>query len=120
MRLAQFIVGCVLMGVLLPPEGRAQWIEEPGRGWIHFAVYHHDTRKRFDPSRSVEPLFNEGGRSITTSFFLTAVAGIVRGADVWVQVPYNRLEFNDVVDERLSVGIGDPKLHLRLDRKSVV
>ncbi len=114
MRLALFIVGCALVGMFLPSEGWAQWIEEPGRGWVQVTVYHHDTRKRFDPSRSVEPLFNEGGRSITTSFFLTAVAGIVRGADVWVQVPYNRLEFNDVADERLSVGIGDPKLHLRL------
>lgn len=114
MRLSRFIVGCALLGMLLPSEGRAQWIEEPGRGWAQVTIYHHDSRKRFDPTGSVEPLFNAGGRSITTSFFLTAVVGIVRGVDVWVQAPYNRLEFNDVVDERLSVGIGDPKLHLRL------
>ena len=113
-RLVWFIAGCVLVGVLFPSAGRAQWVEEPGRGWVQTAIYHHDTGKRFDPSGSVEPLFNEGGRSITTSLYLTAVAGLVRGVDVWVQVPYNRLEFNDVVDERLSVGIGDPRLHVRL------
>ena len=104
-------IALVLGGLV---EARAQWIEKPGRGWVQVSLYHHDTRTRFDPSRSLEPLFNEGGRSITTSFFLTAVAGLVRGADVWVQVPFNRLAFNDIADDRLSTGIGDPKVHLRI------
>ncbi|MFQ5572411.1 MAG: hypothetical protein ACE5G0_22280 [Rhodothermales bacterium] len=114
MRLIHLLTACTLIALLLPAPGHAQWIEPPGRGWVQVSIYHHDTRKRFTSTRSVESLFNEGGRSITTSFFLTGVAGIVRGADVWVQVPYNRLEFNDVVDERMSVGIGDPRFHLRI------
>ena len=104
----------LLAGLLGPMPGRAQWIEAPGQGWVEVAVYHHDTRKRFDPSRSLEPLFNADARAITTSLYLTAVAGVVPGADVWVQMPYNRLEFNDIAADRQSIGIGDPRIHLRL------
>lgn len=100
--------------LLMPMEGFAQWVEVPGHGWANISVYHHDTRKRFDPSGDVVPLFNEGGRSVSTSFYLTTVAGVFRGVDAWIQVPYNFLEFNDVVDDRRSVGIGDPRLHLRM------
>lgn len=104
----------LLMVAMAPEAGWAQWIEPPGRGWVQAAVYHHDTRNRFDPTRAVTPLFNEGGRSIATSLFLTAVTGIYRGADVWVQVPFHRLAFNDVVEDRLSTGPGDPRVFVRL------
>ncbi len=110
----QIVLVCLLMGVLPLRTARAQWIEPPGHGWAQLSLYHHDTRKRFDPGRSVEPLFNEGGRAVTTSLFVTAVAGVVRGADVWLQLPYHRLAFNDVAAERQSIGLGDPRLHGRL------
>lgn len=101
-----------LLAAAEPAQG--QWIEPPGHGWVQVTFFHHDTRKRFDPEGSVEPLFNEGGRSISTQLFLTGVAGLGRGVDVWVTVPFNRLAFNDVVDERLSTGFGDPRIHLRV------
>ena len=91
-----------------------QWLEPPGKGWIQGSIYHHDTRNRFDPQGNVEPLFNEGGRSLTSSLFMTAAAGVYRGVDAWVQVPLHRLEFNDVASMRRSVGIGDPLLHIRI------
>ena len=111
------VLACLLAGLVGPLPGRAQWIEAPGRGWLEVAVYHHDTRERFDPSGSLEPLFNADARAITTSLFLTAVVGVVRGADVWVQLPYNRLEFNDIAADRQSIGIGDPRIHLRIGRE---
>ena len=109
----RIITVCLVAGLVGPLPGRAQWIEAPGQGWMEVAVYHHDTRKRFDPSRSLEPLFNADARAITTSLYLTAVVGVVQGADVWVQMPYNRLEFNDIAADRQSIGIGDPRIHLR-------
>ncbi|RMF51610.1 MAG: transporter [Bacteroidetes bacterium] len=97
-----------------PEAARAQWVEAPGSGWVQVAVYHHDTRRRFDEQGRTRRLFNEGGRSIATSVFVTAVAGLVRGADVWVQVPFHRLAFNDVVEERTRAGFGDVRLHGRI------
>lgn len=101
----------LLPGVL--PAG-AQWVEPPGKGWVQVSVFYHNTRNRFDEDSKVRRLFSEGGRSITTSVFVTGAVGLVRGLDAWVQVPYHRLQFNDVADERQSTGIGDPRLHLRI------
>ncbi len=97
-----------------PAPGWAQWVEPPGQGWVQVSVYYHNTRNRYDEDSKVRRLFSEGGRSITSSVFLTAAGGLVRGLDAWVQVPYHRLQFNDVVDERESTGIGDPRVHLRI------
>ena len=36
------------------------------------------------------------------------------GLDAWVQVPFHRLQFDDVVRERTSTGIGDPRIFLRV------
>lgn len=112
-------VPCVVLVALLslivaPRPGVGQWIEAPGHGWVQVSLYHHDTRDRFDPLGNVEPLFNEGGRSITTSLFLTGVVGLYRGVDVWAQIPVHRLEFNDVAATRQSFGPGDPLVHLRI------
>ena len=95
----------------MPASG--QWIEEPGQGWLQISLYHHDTRDRFDPLGNVEPLFNEGGRSVTTSLFMTGAFGIYRGLDAWLQWPLHRLAFNDVAATRESFGFGDPLIHLR-------
>ena len=105
-------MACVMFG---PPRlVSGQWIEDPGKGWVQLSLYHHDTRDRFDTQGNVEPLFNEGGRSITTSLFLTGVVGVYRGVDVWGQIPVHRLAFNDVSATRESFGLGDPLLHVRV------
>lgn len=103
-----------IFACLIPLESNGQWIEKPGSGWLQASIYHHDTRDRFDPTGNVEPLFNEGGRSITSSLFLTGVYGVFRGVDVWAQLPIHRLAFNDVAATRESFGFGDPLLHVRI------
>ena len=103
-----------LLSIAIPDLVFAQWIEAPGKGWLQVSLYHHDTRDRFDTQGNVEPLFNEGGRSITTSLFLTGVVGVYRGVDVWGQLPIHRLAFNDVSATRESFGFGDPLLHVRV------
>lgn len=62
------------------------------------------------------PFFADG-HAITTSFFLTGAVGVVRGADVWVQVPVHRLSFDDAGGERDETGLGDVRLFLRLGPK---
>ncbi len=97
-----------------PSAAFSQWIEAPGYGWIQVAVYHHNTTTRYDEQGNNESLFNQGGRSITTSVFFTGVLGLVRGIDLWVQAPIHYLEFNDAVEARKSTGIGDPRFHIRV------
>lgn len=113
------VYGCLITGIFVP-SAFSQWVEKPRQGWIQVALYHHDTTTRFDEQRNNESLFNEGGRSITTSVFLTGVIGVFEGVDVWVQAPFHRLEFNDVVEKRRSTGVGDPRFHVRIDPFTIV
>lgn len=91
-----------------------QWIEAPGTGWASLRVAHQDTQMRFDENGTVEAYFNEDARSITTTVRFSGALGLWRGLDVWVDVPYHRLAFNDVTRDRLTSGIADPRFFLRV------
>ena len=106
----------VSAGLLPVPAGdgaHAQWVEEPGKGWLALAAYHQDTRDRFGTSGEVRELFAQG-RAVTTSSFLTAALGIAPGLDMWSQLSFHRLRYDDLAGDRASTGIGDTRLWLRL------
>jgi hypothetical protein len=108
------LLAVVFSGGAFSPRGAlAQWTESPGAGWYQMANYSHRTSTRFDERGRTTDLFNQGGRSATESLFLSAVIGVLPGVDLWGQLPVHRLVFTDVVDERRSSGIGDPRLHVR-------
>lgn len=108
------ICSSILLAIGSNHEVSAQWVEQPGNGWLQVGIYHHDTTKRFDEQRNVESLFNQDSRSITTSLILTGAFGIYKGIDVWGQLPVHRLSFNDIAAERESFGLGDPRLYFRI------
>ncbi len=95
------------------PAG-AQWTESPGTGWVQVETLHHGTDTRFDENGNLEPLFNEDSHSRTTSFFVKGALGLWRGLDVWAELPFHRLEFDDAVRDRQSTGVGDPRVFLRV------
>lgn len=117
-----FLRGLIAIGLLawmwMPHAGQAQWVEAPGEGWLEISVTHHRTDTRFGPGGDVEALFNAESRSITTSVFLTTAVGLLPGLDAWAQVPFHRLQFNDVVRDRTSTGFGDPRFFLRAGPKA--
>ena len=106
-----FLVAALLW---LAQPAAGQWVEPPGQGWVQVGFYYHNTRNGFDAQGNRERVFTTDGRSITTSLYLTGAVGVVRGLDAWVAVPYHWFQFNDIFDERDRVGIGDPRLHLRV------
>ena len=77
-------------------------------------MFHLDTNDRFDELGVRKALFNEGGRSVTTSFYLTAAYGLYRGLDMWVELPMHRLAYDDIAAKRRSTGIGDPRIFVRM------
>ncbi len=91
----------------------AQWIEKPGRGWIQVAVYRHDTSTLFDENGAREEIFNDG-HAVTTSLFVTAAGGLLRGVDAWIQLPFHHLVFEDNLDRRRRTGVGDPRIFVRV------
>ncbi|MEX2526239.1 MAG: hypothetical protein WEA09_01260 [Gemmatimonadota bacterium] len=106
-----------LMTVLLllvssaPVSG--QWIQPQGTGWLDLTVSHLDTRDQFWVDGSQRRMANDG-HAVTSSLFLTSAVGVVRGLDVWLQLPFHRLRFDDFTGERLRTGVGDPLLHVRV------
>jgi hypothetical protein len=112
-------IGAVLIAwMLMPCAGQAQWVEAPGEGWLDISGTYHRTDTRFGPDADIEPLFNAESRSITTSVFLTTAVGLVSGLDGWAQVPFHHLQFDDIVRDRTSTGIGDPRFFLRVGPKA--
>ncbi len=104
------VAGAVLLGSI--DGARGQWVEDPGRGWSALAVYHHDTQERFGTEGDSEALSAEG-HAVTTSSFLTSALGLTRGVDLWAQVSFHRLRYDDAAGERSSTGLGDARLWVR-------
>lgn len=93
-------------------EGVAQWVEAPGQGWLQVAVFHHDTRTVFDEDRHRARIFADG-HAVTTSLYVTAALGVVRGVDAWLQAPFHQLQYNDAATDRSRSGVGEVRLYLR-------
>ena len=98
---------------VLGTSAEAQWVEPPGQGWADLTVYYLDTREAFDFNGDVDDFFAEG-HAVSTSAYLTMAVGILPGVDGWIQVPYNRLQYDDVSEDRLRTGIGDTNFYLRI------
>ncbi|HUF68180.1 MAG TPA: hypothetical protein VMM79_05950 [Longimicrobiales bacterium] len=85
----------------------------PAAGWIQFTGYHGQSSDFFGPDGNSRPFLSEGSTS-TSSMFITAAGGVVRGLEVWVQVPVHRIGFSDETGSLSRIGIGDPRLSARI------
>lgn len=111
------VAACAALVTLTGLAGRApaQWVAPPGRGWMDISVFHLDTREAFHADgevRAFDPFTQ--GHAVSTSAFATVALGLVPGVDAWVQVPFQRLRFDDLGGDRLRTGVGDTRLHLRV------
>lgn len=108
--------GALLLAVAvtasLPGPAAAQWVSEPGEGWIQASIFHQNTRTKFDRDRDRESL-NLQGEAINTVTFVTLNLGLLPGIDLWVQAPWQRVQFNDISQDRVQTGFGDTRVWLR-------
>lgn len=109
------MVVCLATGLVVGSDAplAAQWVEAPGRGWVQFSFYHHDTTDEFGLERERREIRN-GGHAISTSLFATAAMGVVKGVDAWLQVPFHRIDYSDNGGDRVRSGIGDVRAFLRV------
>ncbi|MFB6248967.1 MAG: transporter [Salinibacter sp.] len=103
----------LLLSVVLAPPAHGQWVEPPGTGWVKVQVAHQDARSKFNRNARLTPFDSENARSIRTAVRMTGAFGLWRGLDVWADIAYYRLAFNDVQANRLQTGVADPRLYLR-------
>ena len=84
-----------------------------GAGWIQVTGYHARSTEFFGPDGVGRP-FLSNGRTSTSSIFVTVAGGLTRGIELWAQVPVHRIGFSDETGELTRVGIGDPRLSIRI------
>jgi hypothetical protein len=108
-----WIASSLLMAGSFPRLVQAQWVENPGEGWVDVTVYHLDTTENFGFNGDVGEFFADG-HAVSTSVFLTLAGGLAPGVDTWLQIPYHRLRYDDARDDRLRTGVGDTNVYLRV------
>lgn len=98
--------------LVLPGAADAQWALDRGDGWVQLTVFRHETSREFKRNGEVDEFANDG-HSTTTSFFLTAAAGVADGLDFWAQVPVQSLSFEDAGSDLQETAVGDTKVWVR-------
>ncbi len=90
----------------------------PGTGWAQVSGFRQVSNGFFGPTGDRQP-FLADGRVRTHSAFFTAAVGVVRGVDVWGQLPVHDLRYSDQTGGRHRLGLGDPRFSVRLSPRVV-
>lgn len=90
----------------------------PGAAWLQLSVYAQDATETFDP-RGERKAFVTGAEFRTRSVFLTGALGLVRGLEVWAQVPVHRLSVDGRGGRSDGDGVGDVRLATRFGAELV-
>lgn len=107
------VTACAILTLTAPGLVSAQWAEGQGGYWTKVSVFRHTTEEQFRSNGDVRPFLAANAQSRSTAIFFDALYGVTDRLDVWVQVPYFDLHFDDDADERHSQGIGDVRLSAR-------
>ena len=108
------LLGVVLVaGAVRPSAVEAQWPVGAGQYWGKLSFFHHQTTEQFRADGAKKPFINSNAESISQAIFLDWNVGLLDRLDLWLQVPYYDLEFNDDLADRQSDGIGDVRISAR-------
>lgn len=90
-----------------------QWPVGQGNFWVKASYFHHRTTEEFRSNGDQRDFLAVDAESRSNAVFLDALVGVTHRFDVWVQVPYFDLSFDDASGNRNSTGIGDVRLSAR-------
>jgi outer membrane putative beta-barrel porin/alpha-amylase len=107
------IVATAAAFLFLSQPASAQWPLGKGNFWGKASLFYHETTQQFRSNGDKRPFLNSDAKSVSKAFFFDASVGLLDGLDVWLQVPYFDLTFNDDLDDRRSTGVGDIRLSAR-------
>ena len=85
----------------------------PLTGWFQLSIVRQDTRTIYNHDRVARPLILDG-EATTTSAYASASVGVVRGVELWAQLPFHSLRYTDNGGSRARSGVGDPRLSVRV------
>ncbi len=99
--------------LVLSGHASAQWPAGRGNYWGKISVFRHQTTEQFRSNGDKRPFINPNAVSRSRAVFLEGLVGVTNRLDVWLQVPYFDLRFDDDALQRSSRGIGDVRLSAR-------
>ena len=91
----------------------AQWPAGQGQYWTKLSLFDHSTTEQFRANGDKRPFLNPNAESRSRALFFDGLVGVTDRIDLWLQVPYFDLNFDDDADERHSSGVGDVRLSAR-------
>ena len=90
-----------------------QWAEGKGRYWVKLSGFRHVTTEQYRPDGRKRRFLNSDAESRSSAVFLDALVGVTDRLDLWLQLPYFDLNFDDDAGRRNSRGIGDVRVSAR-------
>jgi hypothetical protein len=106
------VVGALLLAGLPTHADAGAWVLPRGRTNVQVAFLHQDTTGRYFLDGDRIPYFFDG-RSRTSALYVDARYGLTDRIEAMLQVPFFRVRFDDLSDDRQSSGLGDVRLGLR-------
>lgn len=107
------VVLAVAASVVEPAHVEGQWPAGRGGYWVKASFFHHRTTREFRSDGEKRDYLAQDAENVSSAVFLDALVGITDRLDLWVQVPYFDLRFDDVTAERHSAGVGDVRVSAR-------
>ena len=105
----------VLLGLSLavPVQSSAQWAQGArGKLWAKTALFVQKTDERYNAIGERVPWI-ANGEADSRALFTDFIFGLRSDLDLWLQIPYFDLRFQDVANDLRSTGIGDIRGWLR-------
>jgi len=108
------MVVAVLSALAVTPGSlEAQWPVGQGAFWAKLSFFSHQTTQEFRSNGDKRDYLADDAESRSRAVFFDALVGATDRLDVWVQVPYFDLSFDDVSSARNSTGVGDIRVSAR-------
>ena len=111
--------GVVLLLLAGPEPVTAQWPVGQGAYWAKISAFHHRTTEEFRASGEKRPFLSDDAVSRSNAVFFDGLVGLTDRLDLWLQVPYFDLSFDDASADRDSQGVGDIRISARYNLLSL-
>ena len=106
------VVGALVLAGLPTHADAGAWVLPRGRANVQVAFLHQDTTDRYFLDGDRIPYFFEG-RSRTSAVYVDARYGLTNRIEAMLQVPFFRVRFDDLSDDRQSSGLSDVRFGVR-------
>lgn len=112
MRRFTVVIAVASFAAAAPPL-HGQWPVGQGSYWVKGTFFRHTTTEEYRSNGDKREFLSRDAVSRSNAYFLDVLVGVTDRLDVWAQIPYFDLSFDDAAGDRTSTGVGDIRLSAR-------